>query len=138
MDSTHELVLLERAASGDCEILMCGHTHVPFVKELSGTLTVKARDNGFKKRSSQARKVKLNPKLIVNAGSVGEPRHGGMESSYITIDTVNHKVEIHYVEYDIRKTVAAMKRKKVPEVFIERIQAAQELTGKAKDIVCAC
>ena len=117
---------------------MCGHTHVPFVKELSGTLTVKARDNGFKKRSSPERKVKLNPKLIVNAGSVGEPRHGGMESSYITIDTVNRKVKIHYVEYDIRKTVAAMKRKKIPEVFIERIQAAQELTGKAKDIVCAC
>ena len=41
-------------------------------------------------------------------------------------------------EYDIGKTVAAMKRKKIPEVFIERIQAAQELTGKAKDIVCAC
>ena len=135
MDSTHELILLERAASGDCEILMCGHTHVPFVKEVSGTLTVKARDNGFKKRSSPARNVKLNPKLIVNAGSVGEPRHGGMESSYITIDTVNRKVEIHYVEYDIGKT---MKRKKIPEVFIERIQGAQELTGKAKDIVCAC
>ena len=138
MDSTHELILLERAASGDCEILMCGHTHVPFVKEVSGTLTVKARDNSFKKRSSPGRKVKLNPKLIVNAGSVGEPRHGGMESSYITIDTVNRKVEIHYVEYDVGKTVAAMKRKKIPEVFIERIQTAQELTGKAKDIFCAC
>ena len=117
---------------------MCGHTHVPFVKEVSGTLTVKTRDNNLMKRSSPGRKVKLNPKLIVNAGSVGEPRHGGMESSYITIDTVNRKVEIHYVEYDVGKTVAAMKRKKIPEVFIERIQTAQELTGKAKDIVCAC
>ena len=91
-----------------------------------------------KLQKTPARNVKLNPKLIVNPGSLGEPRHGGMESSYITIGTVNRKVEIHYVEYDIGKTVAAMKRKKIPEVFIERIQAAQELTGKAKDIVCAC
>lgn len=138
MESTHELILFERAASGDCEILVCGHTHVPFYKEVSGALTVKARSNGLKKRTARAKKVTLNPKMIVNAGSVGEPRHGGMESSYITLDPENNKVDIHYVEYDVGKTVAAMKRKKIPQVFIERIQAGQELTGKAKDIVCTC
>ena len=42
MESTHDLILFERAAAGDCDVLICGHTHVPFVREIEGVLTVRA------------------------------------------------------------------------------------------------
>ena len=42
MESTHDLILFERAAAGDCDVLICGHTHVPFVRQIEGTLKVTA------------------------------------------------------------------------------------------------
>lgn len=130
MDTTHELVLLERAAGGDCEILVCGHTHVPFVKEVSGALRVTTKGS--------TREFDLHPKLIINAGSVGEPRHGGSESTYVILDSADRQVEIRKVEYDVKKTIAAMKKKKIPEVFIRRFEQAEELTKKSKDVTCSC
>ena len=35
-----DLILFERAAAGDCDILICGHTHVPFVRQIEGTMRV--------------------------------------------------------------------------------------------------
>lgn len=136
MESTHELVLFERAAAGLCDILVCGHTHVPFVKEVSGTLTVTTKERIGDPRPR--REVKLNPKLIVNAGSVGEPRHGTTDATYVVLDSVTGACEIKAVPYDIDVTLAAMKKKGVPEVFIERLRGAKELTGKDKEISCSC
>lgn len=137
LDSTHELVLFERAASGECEILVCGHTHVPYVKEVSGTLTVKSRQT-ISTPNPKPKKVTLSPKLIINAGSVGEPRHGGTEATYVVLDVVTGEATIRYVEYNYKKTAQAMKKMLVPEVFIDRFLSAQELTGKEKSIHCAC
>jgi predicted phosphodiesterase len=139
MDSTHELILFERAASGDCEILVCGHTHVPFVKEVSGTLKVSTKESAPGISSEGAsREISLSPKLIINAGSVGEPRHGGKESTYVVLDSGDRSVSIRAVQYDVNKTVSAMKKKSVPDLLIERMKAAQELTGKSKTVTCSC
>lgn len=137
MDSTHELVLFERAASGECDYLVCGHTHVPFVKELSGTLTVRTRES-VSKKNMDSESLTLSPKVIINAGSVGEPRHGGPEATYVVFNTETGDSTIRYVEYDYKKTAKAMEKEMVPEVFVKRFLAAQELTLKDKDIVCAC
>ncbi|NRA65998.1 MAG: metallophosphoesterase family protein [Pseudobacteriovorax sp.] len=132
-ESTHEFILFERAARGGCDILVCGHTHVPFVKEISGTLNVRTPLGG-----PEVKDVELAPKLIINAGSVGEPRHGGVESTYVTMDTDTRKVDIHYVPYDLKQTMRAMRKKGIPEVLIERLQSGMELTGKDKSINCDC
>lgn len=145
-ESTHDLVLLERAAGAGCDMLVCGHTHVPFVRKVEGTLRVSAA-SGLKDtyyRSIQPalaatiRSIELSPKLIVNAGSVGEPRHGGTESTYTLIDTGTWDIEIRSVSYDVRKTVSAMRKLGMPEPFIERLDRGQELVGKDKEITCAC
>lgn len=139
MDSTHELILFERAASGDCEILVCGHTHVPFVKEVSGTLKVNVKESAPDAAAEASpREITLSPKLIINAGSVGEPRHGGRESTYVVLDSVDRSVSIRTVKYDLEKTVTAMKKKEVPDLLIERMKKAQELTGKFKTVTCSC
>lgn len=63
-------------------IVICGHTHVPYCK-------------------------KLNNKYFINAGSVGKPKHGGSESTYVIVNIENGKVSynIEKVTYDIKKIV---------------------------------
>ena len=145
MESTHELVLFERAASAGCDILVCGHTHVPYVKQVAGTLEVRAettiKDRIYRARYGDPeapRLVTLAPKTIVNAGSVGEPRHGGLAATYAILDTHSGDVELCEVAYDVDKTVHAMRAREVPEAFAERLLRGQELTGKRKEVFCAC
>jgi predicted phosphodiesterase len=144
-ESTHELVLLERVARAGCDILACGHTHVPYVKRLAGTLEVRSqttlKDRLYRSRQAEAppkRSVELAPKTIINAGSVGEPRHGGTEATYTILDTRSGDVEICEVTYDLEKTLQAMRAREIPSEFVDRLQRGQELTGKTKEIFCAC
>ena len=144
-ESTHELVLFERAASAGCDILVCGHTHVPYVKQVAGTLEVRGettvKDSIYQARYGEVetpRLVTLAPKTIINAGSVGEPRHGGLAATYAILDTHSGDVELCEVEYDVEKTVHAMRAREVPETFAERLLHGQELTGKHKEVYCAC
>jgi len=145
-DSTHDLVLLERAASGGCDVLVCGHTHVPFARRIDGVLRVRA-EAGLKNQiqndlgltpAHAPRELKLQPKLIINAGSVGEPRHGGTEATYVVFDTGTQQVDIRRVTYDVAETARAMRRRGLPEAFAQRLLGGGELALKHKDIACAC
>ncbi len=70
------------------DILVCGHTHIPYVKY-------------------------YGEKLLVNAGSVGKPKTGNPNANYVIIDIKNEdeisktpssvEVEIIEVEYDFEK-----------------------------------
>lgn len=145
-ESTHDLVLLERAAGAGCDVLVCGHTHVPYVRRVEGTLRVTAqtgpKDDFYKDQDPGLRhahrEITLAPKLIVNAGSIGEPRHGTPESTYIILDTNTWDVELRRVAYDVERTVRAMRKLDLPTPFVERLTAGRELVGKHKDITCAC
>lgn len=145
LDSTHELVLLERAARAGCDILVCGHTHVPYVKQVGGVLEVRAettvKERFYSANCAEfegARPVTLAPKTIINAGSVGEPRHGGLASTYAILDTQSGDVELCEVEYDVEKTAYAMRERGVPETFADRLLNGHELTGKRKEVLCDC
>jgi len=146
MESTHDLILFERAAAGDCDVLICGHTHVPFVRQIEGTLKVTAelgvkdaiqKDLGMVK-SPAPRELSLKPKLLINAGSVGEPRHGGLEATYVIFNTKTKAVEIRGVPYDVGATVKALKNSGLPEAFASRLESGQEFALKNKELTCEC
>ena len=146
MESTHDLILFERAAAGDCDVLICGHTHVPFVRQIEGTLRVTAElgvKDAIQKdlnmvKSAAPREVNLKPKLLINAGSVGEPRHGGVEATYVILNTETKAVEIRGVPYDVEGTVKALKKSGLPEAFAARLQSGVELAFKNKELTCEC
>jgi len=147
MESTHELVLFERVASAGADVLVCGHTHVPFVRQMKGTLRVTA-EVGLKDAIQREelglaprevpRDITLAPKIIINAGSVGEPRHGTPHATYVIFNTATLDVGIHAVPYDVEKTARDILRRGLPRVFADRLRAGSELAVKNKDIVCAC
>lgn len=78
------------------EILILGNTHVPFVKESSGT-------------------------LVVNPGSVGQPRDGDRRAAYAVLDLDDLEAEIYRVDYSIDE-VASETVKELPAELAERLR----------------
>jgi putative phosphoesterase len=89
----------EMAEKADADILVYGHTHRPYKKELSG-------------------------KTFVNAGSVGKPKDGDPRACLtlleITPDTVI--VDFIRVPYDVERTTAAILSSGLPPYFAERLK----------------
>ncbi len=77
-------------------ILILGHTHVPFIKEFSKG-------------------------VILNPGSVGQPRDRDPRASYALIDLENWKFEIRRVEYDIGKVERKILEAKLPVHLAQRL-----------------
>jgi putative phosphoesterase len=79
------------------DILVLGHTHVPFVSRL-GDLTV------------------------VNPGSVGQPRDGDPRASFAVIDTSSMDVTIVRRAYDVDAAAEAISRCGLPDSLGQRLR----------------
>jgi putative phosphoesterase len=75
------------------DILVCGHTHIPFVKKIS--------------------KV-----LVVNCGSVGQPVDGDTRLAYAIInldEESSARARIVRVDYELKRTLEALKKTSLPK-----------------------
>jgi diadenosine tetraphosphatase ApaH/serine/threonine PP2A family protein phosphatase len=125
----------ERVLSVDADVLFCGHTHVPYVRTLeAGQLQVKISAEG----QQQKQTFKAPLKRIVNVGSVGEPRHGRPNATYVIYDTDTEQVTLREVEYDYQKTCAAIIDKGLPPIFAWRLAQGLEYAEKADDPTHIC
>ncbi|MFM7371935.1 MAG: metallophosphoesterase family protein, partial [Sphaerospermopsis kisseleviana] len=96
-------VALERVISTGADVLFCGHTHVPYVRTLdAGNLQVRVDIDSHKK--SQKISFTSPIKRIINVGSVGEPRHGRPNATYVIYDQEIQEVTLREVAYDYQKT----------------------------------
>jgi putative phosphoesterase len=78
------------------ELLVLGHTHVPFIKRYpSGT--------------------------VVNPGSVGQPRDGDPEASYAIFDTTSRKTINRRVAYDIEAVASRTREVGLPGMLADRL-----------------
>jgi len=77
------------------DIIICGQTHIPFVKELYG-------------------------KYIINAGSVGLPRDRNPRACYVFIDLDNMEINFRRVSYDLDSLVRKMRELNFPEALIDQ------------------
>jgi diadenosine tetraphosphatase ApaH/serine/threonine PP2A family protein phosphatase len=74
-----------------------GHTHVP--------ATFRVGDS----------------KLMINPGSVGQPRDGDPRASYALLDLERAAVEFRRVEYAVAETQRRMRALKLPEMLADRL-----------------
>ncbi len=82
-----DIKLLEGITSStSADVIISGHTHLPY-------------------------HVKVGSKDIINAGSVGKPKHGNANSTYVIIEILNGmiKTEILEVSYDVDQMVEAIR-----------------------------
>lgn len=94
---------------------LVGHTHVPLVfRESQGRMKAVFVDRG-------GRLALDGRRMILNPGSVGQPRDGDPRSSYMLIDTDAGQVTWHRVDYDIEATQAAMLEVGLPPRLARRL-----------------
>ncbi len=92
-----EDVAEEMLRKADANVLIFGHTHVPYVK-------------------------KLERGLIVNPGSVGQPRDHDPRASLALVDTNPLSCSIVRVQYDIEGAAEAIIEAGLPRILAKRLE----------------
>jgi predicted phosphodiesterase len=96
-------------------ICLFGHTHYPVLYAATdGAVTRVATSAGSQTPLPDGR-------LMLNPGSVGQPRDGNRASSYAVLDLHTGSVEFRRVEYDIQRTQQLMRERQLPSWLAERL-----------------
>jgi len=94
---------VEEAERVEADVLLTGHTHLPFVRQ-------------------------IGCRLVVNPGSVGQPKHGRVEASYAVWE--DGRIELRAAAYDVETTAAKIRA--MPQSDVVREQLVPVLcTGRA-------
>ncbi|MHB8158377.1 MAG: metallophosphoesterase family protein [Desulfocucumaceae bacterium] len=97
--NTSEVYLEELVREVGADVLVCGHTHLPFVKKTAA---------GY----------------VINAGSVGRPRHGNPKAAYVVVEAGAGRIaaDIIEVSYNYEETAREIERFGLPAQFAEIIR----------------
>lgn len=91
--------LRELAKLTNAEFILCGHTHVPFVREVDGV-------------------------TFINPGSVGKPIDGDPRACYGVLKIKKNEVSFqpYRVDYNLEEALNAMREADLPEMYIRSQQ----------------
>jgi len=89
-----------RVNGTDADIVLVGHTHIPFRLDLDGI-------------------------QVVNPGSVGQPRDGDPRAAWLELDLDAWEAIYRRTEYDIGGAAAAIRAARLPASLAERLQFGQ-------------
>jgi len=84
----------------DAEVIVLGHTHIPMEKRVGG-------------------------KIFLNPGSVGQPRDGISDASFLVFDTKKRICKWHRVAYDIDAVARSIRENGLPCFSAERLYLGQ-------------
>ncbi len=99
----------------DNQICMLGHTHVP-------AFWVENESNSKKNLVLDFQKKPIQGRVIVNPGSVGQPRDHDPRASFALFDTEKLTWELRRVEYDIESVQQRIKKAGLPWRHAMRLQ----------------
>jgi len=96
-------------------ICFCGHTHDPMVWQSNGPHQLSIRHGEGR--------IKLPPtgKILINVGSVGQPRDHNPNACYAIFHPVARWVQFRRVPYDLAKTQLKIGRAGLPPYSAERL-----------------
>lgn len=94
-----------------------GHTHIPIMIVLD-------REKELYVHQEQRLNFSEKPecRFLINVGSVGQPRDRNPLACYGIIDNTAQTFEHRRVQYDVAKTQAKMRKAKMPEFLVMRLQ----------------
>jgi diadenosine tetraphosphatase ApaH/serine/threonine PP2A family protein phosphatase len=99
------------------KVCFAGHTHHPGV-------FAQTQPYQFFEPSEVAYSYRysgLDYRILVNVGSVGQPRDGDWRASYVIVDDEN--IRFHRVEYDIQQTIRRFRdHPELPEYLARRLE----------------
>ena len=86
------------------DVVICGHSHRPFTREIAGV-------------------------IFINTGSVGRPDDGDRRLAYaiLNLDQRQFQVDHYRLDYDIDRAVAAIHQQNLPEAFAQMLIQGRSL-----------
>lgn len=102
----------------DFRLALVGHTHIPLMFEwASEVYRVKAM------MLEPGEPIRLQGRrLIINPGSVGQPRDGNPRASYGLLDTESGTFEMRRVVYPVEITQERMRARSLPRRLVDRLE----------------
>jgi putative phosphoesterase len=99
--------LRELAKMAQADIIICGHSHQPFARQVGDV-------------------------WFINTGSVGRPDDGDPRACYAVLEIKSDQIQVqhHRIESDVERTVAAIRKHNLPESFAQMF-----LQGRGLDAV---
>ncbi len=86
----------------DADVLVCGHTHLPYHTELP------------------------SGRHVINAGSVGKPKDGDPRACYVTLAANGElAVTFHRVAYDVERAASAIEATDMPDPYADMLRAGE-------------
>jgi putative phosphoesterase len=94
--NTPEVRLRELAQIAQVDVILCGHSHQPFARDVDDV-------------------------WFINPGSVGRPDDGDPRTGYAVIDLAADHLQIahHRLEYDVKRAVTEIRERGLPEAFAQ-------------------
>jgi len=90
-----------------------GHTHVPAIYRKDARVAQVPFREG--------RPVALTGRMLVNPGSVGQPRDGDPRSAYAVLDTDGGTMELQRSSYDVNEVQRRIRTRGLPGVLADRL-----------------
>ena len=91
-----------------------GHSHIP--------ITFVLRNGAVTWTMEPDIDVATCEKVLVNVGSVGQPRDENPKATYAVYDTDEKMVHVKRVDYDIEGAIRAIEKNKLPLILGERLR----------------
>ncbi|HEY88441.1 MAG TPA: metallophosphoesterase family protein [Thermoflexia bacterium] len=102
----------------DFRVALVGHTHMPAVFEW----LPESRNTRLMVPDYEGPLHLDGRRLIINPGSVGQPRDGNPDAAYGILDTEAATFEFRRVPYPVAITQARMSARKLPQRLIDRLE----------------
>ncbi len=99
----------------ETSLCLFGHTHLPLIYRADGIQITVVPANVSAPITLDERRALINP------GSVGQPRDGNPDASYLVLDTEARTAEFHRVRYEIELTQRLMREVGLPRWLVERL-----------------
>ena len=138
LPDTSAFIALERVLATGADTLFCGHTHVPYVRNLENShLTIKFAASSSQSTIPDAIPFSSLIRIFI-AGVFRELRLVRPNATYAIYNTDTQQAELREVEYDYMKTCAAILEKGLPAIFAWRLSQGLEYAEKADDPTHVC
>ena len=82
------------------DVIACGHSHIQFFKE-------------------------FNNRIMINPGSVGQPRDLNCDAAFCVFDTISTKIDFKRVGYDIERAADKILKANLPRVLASRLYSGR-------------
>jgi len=102
--------------SAETELSCNGHTHVPAVFSLDGDRVTGTPGRGL---------VRLTGRVLVNPGSVGQPRDRDPDAAWAVLDTEARTVEFMRTAYDVAETQRRIRARGLPGFLADRLASGR-------------